>query len=205
MKVGVLSAPFPVPRSVRQGCPLSPLFYVMASTPMFYLLQAKMESGFIHGISLHGIQHIAGRKIECGIIFRHLGYPLGINVSTKDQIQWVLCRIKSKLNLWHATQWPLHIMIRIVQSFLQPYIMYYILLLDWKKCHLYAFDCLIKNFLWNKAHNRALVSSSWDFICHPKSKGGLGILHLHSHMMAKRTAFIVRITSFYEPLWTDVF
>ncbi|KAH7433870.1 hypothetical protein KP509_07G090100 [Ceratopteris richardii] len=228
----------------------------MASTPMFYLLQAKMESGFIHGISLHGIQHIVvgfvddtfffakvreeniqhildsltpfsqasslitnmgnsglinisarhlhfpswqGRKIECGIIFRHLGYPLGINVSTKDQIQWVLCKIKSKLNLWHAAQWPLHIRIRIVKSFLEPYIMYYILLLDWKKCHLYAFDCLIKNFLWNKAHNRALVSSSWDFICEPKSKEGLGILHLHSHMMARR------ITSFYKPLWTNVF
>ncbi|KAH7302241.1 hypothetical protein KP509_23G062000 [Ceratopteris richardii] len=56
---GRLSTPFPVQRSVRQGCPLSPLFYAMASTPMFYLLQAKLESGFIHGISLHGSQHIA--------------------------------------------------------------------------------------------------------------------------------------------------
>ncbi|KAH7422440.1 hypothetical protein KP509_12G008400 [Ceratopteris richardii] len=129
-----------------------------------------------------------GHKIECDIIFRHLGYPLGVNVSTKDQIQWVLCRIKSKLNSWHVAQWPLHIIIRIVQSFLQPYVMYYILLLDWKKCHLYAFDSLHKNFLWNKTHNRALVSSYWDFICEPKIKGGLGILQLHSHMMARRTA-----------------
>ncbi|KAH7292761.1 hypothetical protein KP509_29G084000 [Ceratopteris richardii] len=159
----------------------------MASTPMFYLLQAKMESGFLHGISLHGTQHIAigfandtflfakaceenlqnmlaslnpfseasalninmgkstlinisvrhfyfpswqGRKIECGSIFRHLGYPLGLNVSTKDQIQWVICRMKSKLNLWNAAHWPLHTRIRIIQSFLQPYIMYYLLLLE---------------------------------------------------------------------------
>ncbi|KAH7331703.1 hypothetical protein KP509_20G047200 [Ceratopteris richardii] len=128
-----------------------------------------------------------------------------MNVSTKDQIQWVLCRIKSKLNLWHAAQWPLHIKIRIVQSFLQPYIMYYMLLLDWKKCYLYAFDCLIKNFLWNKAHNRALVLSSWDFICQPKSKGGLGILHLESHMVARRAAFIIHITSVAKPLWTYAF
>ncbi|KAH7428784.1 hypothetical protein KP509_09G017200 [Ceratopteris richardii] len=142
---------------------------------IFFLLQAKMESGFIHGISLHGIQHITmgfaddtfifakaseeniqhilvsltpfseasalninmgkstlinisthhfhfpswqGRKIERGVLFRHLGYPLGMNVSTKDRIEWVLCRIKSKLNLWHVAQWPLHIRIRIVQSFL---------------------------------------------------------------------------------------
>ncbi|KAH7433733.1 hypothetical protein KP509_07G083200 [Ceratopteris richardii] len=247
---GRLSTPFPVQRSVRQGCPLSPLFYAMASTPMFYLLQAKMESGFIHGISLHGSQHIVvgfaddtflfakayeeniqrifisltpfskasslnismgksalikisaqhflfpswqGRKIECGFIFRHLGYPLGINVPIKDQIQWVLCKIKNKMNLWHAAQWPLHIRIRIVQSILQPYIMYYILLLDWKKCHLYSFDCLIKNFLWNKSHNRALVFSSWEFVCQPKSTGGLGILNLHAHMMARRTALLCLI------------
>ncbi|KAH7422257.1 hypothetical protein KP509_12G000600 [Ceratopteris richardii] len=83
--------------------------------------------------------------------------------------------------------------------------MYYMLLLDWKKCHLYAFDCLIKNFLWNKAHNRALVLSSWDFICQPKSKCGLGILHLQSHMMARRAAFIIRITCVAKPLWTDAF
>ncbi|KAH7438710.1 hypothetical protein KP509_04G028000 [Ceratopteris richardii] len=83
--------------------------------------------------------------------------------------------------------------------------MYYILLLDWQKCHLYAFDSLIKDFLWNKAHNRALVSSSWDFVCEPKSKEGLGILHLHSHMMARRTTFIMRVTSLFKPLWTEVF
>ncbi|KAH7444788.1 hypothetical protein KP509_02G091700 [Ceratopteris richardii] len=185
----------------------------MASTLMFYLLQAKMESGCIHGISLHGMQHIAvgfaydtflfakaqeeniqnildsvapfsvasliinmekssrinifarhfhfpswqGRKIECGIIFRHLGYPLGVNVSAKDQIQWVLCKIKSKLNSWHASQWPLHIRIRIVQSFLQSYVMYYTLLLDWKKCHLYVFDSLIKNF-YARRHTTVLWS-----------------------------------------------
>ncbi|KAH7284387.1 hypothetical protein KP509_34G052500 [Ceratopteris richardii] len=245
-----LSDPFSVQRSVHQRCPLSPLFYAMASTPMFYLLQAKMESGYIHGISVHETQHIAvgfaddtfifakacednlqnilaslnpfskasalninmgkstlinisarhfhfpswqGNKIERGVIFRHLGYPLGCNVSTKEQIQWVICRMKSKLNVWHAMQWPLYTRIRIVQSFLQPYIMYYLLLLDWKKSHLYIFDCFIKNFLWNKAHNRAL------------SKGGLGILHLHSHMLARQAAFIMRITSIHKPLWTDVF
>ncbi|KAH6555895.1 hypothetical protein KP509_1Z219400, partial [Ceratopteris richardii] len=116
-----------------------------------------------------------------------------------------MCKVQRKVNIWHASQWPLHVRIRIVPSFLQPYIMYYLLLLDWKKCHLYAFDCSIKNFLWNKAHNRALVYSSWDFVCQPKSKGGLGILHLHSHMMERRAAFIMRITSAYKPLWTDIF
>ncbi|KAH7300536.1 hypothetical protein KP509_24G067300 [Ceratopteris richardii] len=35
--------------------------------------------------------------------------------------------------------------------------------------------------------------------------GGLGILNLHTHMMARRTAFIMRITSLYKPLWIELF
>ncbi|KAH7331565.1 hypothetical protein KP509_20G040600 [Ceratopteris richardii] len=70
-----------------------------------------------------------GPKIKKGTVFRHLKYPLGVNVSTKDRIEWVLSRIRCKMDMWHAAQWPLHARIRIVQSFLQPYVMYYLLLL----------------------------------------------------------------------------
>ncbi|KAH7287398.1 hypothetical protein KP509_32G054300 [Ceratopteris richardii] len=106
---------------------------------------------------------------------------------------------------WYALQWPLHARIRIVQAFLQPYIMYYLLLLDWKKIHIRIFDSLLKNFLWSKKHNRALVLSAWEYICQPKSACGLGILHLHSHLMARREAFIMRITFSHRPLWAHIF
>ncbi|KAH7414950.1 hypothetical protein KP509_14G020400 [Ceratopteris richardii] len=233
---------------------------------MFYLLEAKLKSNLIHGISMFGNSHVAvgfvdgfvdetfifakaeaenvqnilaclepfseaaslcinmGKsvlinisarhfeslpwycpKVDSGTIFRHLGYPLGINVPIKDKIRWVLCKVRAKMKFWQASQWPLHIRIRIVQAFMQPYLMYYLLLLDWKKCHLQDFDCLIKDFLWNKKHNRALVLSAWRYVCQPKSRGGLGILHLHAHIMARRTAFIMRITSSFEPLWTEIF
>ncbi|KAH7373372.1 hypothetical protein KP509_17G052100 [Ceratopteris richardii] len=218
---GRISDSFPIERSMCQGCPLSPLFYVLASSPMFYLPEAKMNSHSIHGISVFGTQQIAvgfaddtfifakaehenvqniiatlkpfsnasglrinmkksvlidisarhfhsficqGLKIEKGTIFRYLAYPFGSNVSTKDKIEWVLNRVRSKMILWHAMQWPMHTRIRIVQVFMHPYVMYYLLLLDWKKCHLHVFEGLLKNFLWNKRHNRALVLSAWEFI-----------------------------------------
>ncbi|KAH7446564.1 hypothetical protein KP509_01G062200 [Ceratopteris richardii] len=234
---GRLFAPFVIERSMHQGCPLSPLFYALASTPMFYLLEAKLNSNLIHGISVFGNSHVAvrfaddtfifakaevenvqnilacldpfseasslcinmrksvliniyarnfeslpwyGPKVDRGTVFWHLGYPLGINVPIKDKICWVL-------------------------SFMQPYLMYYLLLLDWKKRHLQGFDRLIKDFLSNKKHNRALVLSAWRYVCQPKPRGGLGILHLHAHIMAQRTAFIMRITSSFKPLWTKIF
>ncbi|KAH7431644.1 hypothetical protein KP509_08G058200 [Ceratopteris richardii] len=259
---GRLSAPFPIERSVRQGCPLSPLIYALASSPMFYLLEAKVNSQCIHGISLYGVQQIAvafvddtfifakaereniknildslapfsqasalkinmrksviinisaqkfqdieweGPKIERGIIFMHLGYPLGVGVPIKDKVHWVLRRVKCKMDKWFASEWPLHAMIRIVQAFMQPYVMYYLLLLDWKKNQLHIFDRMIKAFLWSKRHSRALVLSAWEYVCQPKDKGGLGTLNLHAHLMARRTTFIMRIVSSHTPLWAPLF
>ncbi|KAH7285573.1 hypothetical protein KP509_33G034500 [Ceratopteris richardii] len=202
-----LSAPFPIERSVRQGCPLSSLFYALASSPMFYLLEANVNSqsstfninmrkSAIINISAQNFQAIEweGAKIERGV-----GVPI------KDKIDWVLRRVKCKMDKWFASQWPLHARIRIVQAFMQPYVMYYLLLLDWKKNQLHIFDRLIKAFLWSKRHDRALVLSSWEYVCQPKDKGGLGILNLHAHLMARRTAFIMRIVSSHTPLWTPLF
>ncbi|KAH7298149.1 hypothetical protein KP509_25G029100 [Ceratopteris richardii] len=195
-------------RPVRQGCPLGPLFYALDSTPMFYLLEVKLNSNLIHGISMFGSSHNIlsclepfseassicinmgksvlinisarhfeslpwhGPKVDTGSVFRHLGYPLGINAPIKDKIHWVLSKVRAKMEL-----------IRIVQAFMQPYLIYYLLLLDWKKCHLQASR----------------------YVCQPKPRGGLGILYLHAHIMARRTAFIMRITSPFKPLWTKVF
>ncbi|KAH7433492.1 hypothetical protein KP509_07G071800 [Ceratopteris richardii] len=194
---GRLSPPVPIERSVQQGCPLSPLFYALASSPMFYLLETKMASRSIHGISIHGVQQIAvgfaddtfifakadmenvqnimdslvpfsqasglrinkeklvilnifaslfrslnweGPKIEKGNIFRHLGYPLGIQVTVKEKVEWVLRRIKT-----------------------------------------------------------------WEYVCQPKATGGLGILHAHSHLMERREAFVMHITTLHAPIWTHIF
>ncbi|KAH7372830.1 hypothetical protein KP509_17G023300 [Ceratopteris richardii] len=109
------------------------------------------------------------------------------------------------MDKWCASQWPLHGRIKIVQSFVQPYIMYYLLLLDWKRTHLFAFDHLLKTFLWNKKHNHALVLSAWEYVCECKAKGGLGILHAYSHLMARRAAFVIRVTTLHTAIWTGIF
>ncbi|KAH6554562.1 hypothetical protein KP509_1Z324800 [Ceratopteris richardii] len=83
--------------------------------------------------------------------------------------------------------------------------MYYLLLLDWKKCHVRDFECLQNSFLWNRKHNRAMVLSAWDYVCQPRTNGGLGILNLQSHTIARRASFIMLVTSARKPLWLQIF
>ncbi|KAH7447960.1 hypothetical protein KP509_01G129500 [Ceratopteris richardii] len=137
-----------------------------------FVLRINMKKSTIINIFAPHFQSLKwdGPKIERGIIFRHLGYPVGIRVPAKDRMDWVLHRIKGKMDKLFSSQWPLHARIRIVQTFMQPYIMYYLLLMDWKKNHLHAFDRLVKNFLWNKKHTRALVLLSWEYVCQPRDK-----------------------------------
>uniref|UniRef100_A0A8C5AMD3 Reverse transcriptase domain-containing protein n=1 Tax=Gadus morhua TaxID=8049 RepID=A0A8C5AMD3_GADMO len=48
---GLISKPFPLQRGVRQGCPVSPLLFIMALEP---LACAIRSNGDIHGVNIHG-------------------------------------------------------------------------------------------------------------------------------------------------------
>ena len=49
---GSLSAPFPLGRSIRQGYPLAPALFFIASEPLFYILRDNTLSPVVKGITL---------------------------------------------------------------------------------------------------------------------------------------------------------
>ena len=49
---GSLSDPFPLVRSIRQGCPLAPALFVIASKALFYILRDNTLSPTVKGITL---------------------------------------------------------------------------------------------------------------------------------------------------------
>lgn len=131
-----------------------------------------------------------GKRLQTGHIFRHLGYPIGVDVSNKMLIDWVLEKVKKKILYWKSDQWPLHVRLRIVQAILIPYLLYYLPLLDWKESHLKLIIKILMQFLWNKKQTRSMLCISWDMLCQPKEWGGLGILHLQSHLLARRATLL---------------
>jgi hypothetical protein len=49
---GSLSAPFPLGRSIRQGCPLAPALFVISSEALYYILRDSTLSPIVKGITL---------------------------------------------------------------------------------------------------------------------------------------------------------
>ena len=49
---GFLTDPIPIRRSVRQGCPLSPLLFFVATHPLFSMLEKLSSDGILHGLRL---------------------------------------------------------------------------------------------------------------------------------------------------------
>ena len=245
---GHLTDPINICRSVRQGCPLSPLLFAVATHPLFCMLERLSLDGILHGLRVQN-RHLAGlgfaddtlmflkasndnlatcitllglfsdasdlrlnidkstlidvsassfadllwpgKRVHRGQVFRYLGYPLGVQVTNKQLIDWVLNKIRKKIQYWHASEWPLHVRIRITQAILVPYVLYYLPLLDWKKSHLDSINTLLMRFVWNaKTGKPVFPHVNWTFICTPKLQGGVGLLNLEAHMQARRATFI---------------
>lgn len=123
-----------------------------------------------------------GKRLTTGHGFRRLGYPIGVNVSHKMLINWVIERVKGKILYWKSDEWPMHVRLRIIQSIIIPYFLYYLPLLGWRDCHLQILNSLLRQFLWNKTHKKSMVLISWDTICQPHAWGGMGITHVATHM-----------------------
>ena len=49
---GHLTEPITIYRSVRQGCPLSPLLFAVATHPLFCMLERLSSDGMLHGLRL---------------------------------------------------------------------------------------------------------------------------------------------------------
>ena len=56
---GFLTDPISIQRSVRQGCPLSPLLFAVATHPLFNMLEKVSNDGILHGLRLQN-RNISG-------------------------------------------------------------------------------------------------------------------------------------------------
>ena len=56
-----------------------------------------------------------GRIAHRGMICRHLGYPIGVEVSHVKVFEWVSKRLEDNFMYWRSQIWLFHVRLKVVQ------------------------------------------------------------------------------------------
>ncbi|MCO5603297.1 hypothetical protein L7F22_057446 [Adiantum nelumboides] len=146
-----------------------------------------------------------GEFVPPNVITRHLGYPIGWNVTHKQKVDSVMYRLNTKLHYWKLSTWPLHVSLRIVQSILMAYVQFFLPLLHWPRHCLDSLMSTILTHLWRThAHKKGLRLMSMAKLCTLRRFGGLNILDLRRQVLARKAILLPTLMQLSQP-WTLMF
>ncbi len=258
---GGITEPISIRRSVRQGCPVSPLLFtivthailvklhqlaevndlvglrlpsgkpcvaqaladdhimflgatpsnIATATKMWELfalasgLKVNMHKSVLISCTERDILNLGwpGKMVTRGEICRHLGYPIGVDVSHVKLLEWVSNRLQNKFMYWKSQFWPFHVRLKVVQSIMIPMVSYYLPLLPWSKKVLATVTKPMRQLLWKKKGYNGISWIAWDHVCTPKRLGGAALLNVFEHMVARRVSMLKFMFEGSQP-WTEM-
>ena len=110
----------------------------------------------------------SGRILDKGKICRHLGYPIGVDISPNQSLTWISRTISDKFIYWKSQGWPFATRLKVVQPIMIPMISYFLPLLPWTKKSLDHLARALRYTLWKKESNIGINWVSWLHIFTPK-------------------------------------
>ncbi|GAU43075.1 hypothetical protein TSUD_194290 [Trifolium subterraneum] len=146
-------------------------------------LKVNFAKSSIMGVNVSSVfLYLAERFLHCfvgSIPFTYLGLPVGANPRKESTWKPLLMALSSKLGVWRNRFVSLGGRVVLLKSVLNSIPIFYLSFLKmpvkvWKQI-----VRLQRNFLWGGAgQERKIAWVSWDKICRPKNRGGLGIRDL---------------------------
>ncbi|MCO5549418.1 hypothetical protein L7F22_024322 [Adiantum nelumboides] len=145
-----------------------------------------------------------GCVVPRGTIVQHLGYPIGVDVSNKQLLEWISGHIGDKFMYWKSQAWPFHIRLKVAQIFILAMLSYFLPLLPWSKKALTALTHPIRFMLWKKKGKLpGLTWVSWKHITCPKRLGGAALFDVWIHLLARRWSLLQAMCIDSQP-WMDM-
>ena len=93
--------------------------------------------------------------VKKGSIFGHLGYPLGMNVTNGQLIEWMSSKLRDKFMYWKSQSWPFHVRLKVVQCIMEPMILYYLPFVLF--CNLFDICCGRRGIRWESLGLRGII------------------------------------------------
>ena len=133
-----------------------------------------------------------GEVVHKGEIFRHLGILLGVDISPKQPFEWMMAKVRTKMQRWDYVLLPFPSKVKIINAYMIRLISFHAPLLKMAKIHWKEFLKPIKRFLWcnNSKSSSPWQWCNWHRVASPKLNGSLGILDPAIHANALCAKFL---------------
>ncbi|KAA3463577.1 LINE-1 reverse transcriptase isogeny [Gossypium australe] len=135
----------------------------------------------------------------------YLGVPLLHDRVTKNTLDFVVDKIRRKLNSWDARNLSFAGRITLAQSVLLSIPTYFMQTMKIPQGVCDEIERVARQFIWGSSEkNSKMALVGWDTICQPKGRGGLGLRHLND----QNSSFLMKIgfslVSKSDTLWVRI-
>ncbi|KAA3488041.1 LINE-type retrotransposon LIb DNA [Gossypium australe] len=147
---------------------------------------------------LYGFQKVLNLR-------NYLGVPLLHDRVTKSTLNFVIEKVRSKLQKWEARKLSLAGRITLAQSVLLTIPSYFMQSLAIPKGVCDELEKIARQFIWGgTAGNPKIALLGWDSICQPRTCGGLGLRHLQDHNNSFLMKIGFNLVTRKDALWVQV-
>ncbi|KAH1073528.1 hypothetical protein J1N35_025856 [Gossypium stocksii] len=206
---GSLSEEFKPSRGVRQGDPLSPYLFVLGMERLGHLIEASVEKGSWEPIKLshedaNGLSAYLGfsRVTNLG---KYLRMPLFHHRVGRNSFSFVLYKVRNRLNGWDARKLSFAGRLTLVKAVLLSIPNYFMTPARMPITICKEIEKVTQAFLWGSNNERRKVALvSWNEVCKPVEKGGLGIRQLHDQNRLFLLKIGFQLVSKTDSLWVQI-
>ncbi|GAU51457.1 hypothetical protein TSUD_413540, partial [Trifolium subterraneum] len=182
---------------------------VLRSFELVSGLKVNFFKSKLYGINLDdNFLSAASSFLHCevdSIPFRFLGIPVGANPRRKITWNPVVEAMKKRLNAWNCRNLSIGGKVTLINSVLSSLPLYFFSFFKVPVCVLQDLINIQRRFLWGgRSDIKKICWVSWDTICLPKDKGGLGIKNLNCFNQALLCKWKWRGLCDHNTLWTKL-
>lgn len=106
---------------------------------------------------------------------KYLGLPLFKGAPKNVTFQYLISKIKSRLQGWKASCMSQAARLILIKHVLSSIPIYATMVYKLPKSILKEIEKAMRNFLWRQDSTKALAAVKWQQVCKPTKEGGLGI------------------------------